>query len=134
MIELLENEHGAYHVRAKFGQGAHAGQEVTIFADMQKLSILQAGIVQLDSSELESLGIELPTLMMPRDEFRQIGPAIFDNGTDDPAILNAALEMWDALNEPGSSRRDWYTGEPLSEVNNVGDTGLMPGIQSSGSS
>ncbi len=113
MVELLLNEHGAYYVLAKFGQGEYIGTEVTVYVDMQKLSVLQKGIVQLSASELEGKGVKLPEVSMPRDELRQIGPATFSSSTDDPAILNAALEMWDALNEPGSSRRDWYTGEAL---------------------
>lgn len=113
MIEVEENEYEAYFVRAQFSRGEHAGKEVLIYYDLQKLSILQQGIVQLDGDELREAGITLAPVEMPYDELRGIGPETFEKGTDDPAILNAALEMWDACNSPGSSRIDWYTGEPL---------------------
>lgn len=113
MGDVLRNEWGASYVRAKFSQGAHAGLEVSIYACSQKLSILQAGFVSLESQEIEELDPPLPTLMLQRDELRQIGPMLLTGYTDDPAIVQAAMEMWDALNSPGSSRIDWYTGEPL---------------------
>lgn len=112
-MDVLRDEWGASYVRAKFSRGAHAGLEVEIYQCSQKLSLLQAGFVTLEYDKVGELDPPLPVLMLQRDDARQIGPAMLDHHTDDPAILNAALEMWDALNEPGSSRRDWYTGEAL---------------------
>jgi len=113
MTDVLRNEYGAAYVRAKFNQGAHAGVEVSIYDCSQKLSILQAGFVALESDEIEELDPPPPALMLQRDDLRQIGPLLLTHHTDDPAIVQAAMEMWDALTSPGESRIDWYTGEPL---------------------
>ncbi len=112
-IEVKWNEYGAAYTEAEFAEGPHAGTKVTIYVDNLKLSLLQAGFVKIDDDVREELGLKLPDLELERDEERQIGPAILRGFTGDPAILAAAMELWDAVTHPGASRIDWYTGEPL---------------------
>ena len=113
MVQVRFDDTGAAYAEAEFAEGPHAGTKVTIYVDNLKLSLLQAGFVKIDDDVREKLGLKLPDLELERDEVRQIGPAVLRGFTNDPAILAAAMELWDAVTHPGASRIDWYTGEPL---------------------
>ncbi len=112
-IEVKWNEYGAAFAEATFAEGPNAGIRIPVYIDNLKLSLLQAGFVSIDPTVRDDLGLELPDLELERDEMRLIGPAVLRGFTTDPAILAAALELWDAVTYPGASRIDWYTGEPL---------------------
>lgn len=109
-IEIKYSEFGRAYVEVAFSRGEHAGQIVRVDGGRQKLSILQAGFVSI-GEEWED---ELPPAIVPDNPALGIPPGLLAGGfTDDPAILNAALELWDAETYPGASRVHWLTGEPL---------------------